>query len=275
MYSKIVNSKTGQKVSVTSRLGKNILEKYLNVLTGGSASKGSTLSEKNVTLTSQSGEAFMVTKEVALMSGLVRTFVDERVAYAEEDLEDEEEEGEGATPMSFPLPNVNSTVLAKVIEFCEHHCDVEKMPAEFEASIASVAAPLKSADLLQCEIPQWYVNFVDIAHGTPTEKELFYDLILQANYLDIAPLFNLTCAKMASMMKGKTVHEIRETFEIGECTEESMAEPIANASWLLGLEKGAVEAAELERDRAEEVAAAKRQEDYEQRKRDREDSEDY
>jgi len=37
MYSKIVNPKTGRKVSETSRLGKNILKKYLNVLTGGAA----------------------------------------------------------------------------------------------------------------------------------------------------------------------------------------------------------------------------------------------
>ena len=35
MYSKIVNPKTGRKVSVTSRLGKSIVRKYLNVLTGG------------------------------------------------------------------------------------------------------------------------------------------------------------------------------------------------------------------------------------------------
>ena len=36
MYSKIVNPKTGRKVSVTSRLGKSIVRNYLNVLTGGS-----------------------------------------------------------------------------------------------------------------------------------------------------------------------------------------------------------------------------------------------
>uniref|UniRef100_A0A6C0B630 Uncharacterized protein n=1 Tax=viral metagenome TaxID=1070528 RepID=A0A6C0B630_9ZZZZ len=35
MYSKIVNPKTGRKVSVTSRLGKSIIRKYLNVLSGG------------------------------------------------------------------------------------------------------------------------------------------------------------------------------------------------------------------------------------------------
>ena len=35
MYSKIENPKTGRKVSVGSQLGKSIVRKYLNVLTGG------------------------------------------------------------------------------------------------------------------------------------------------------------------------------------------------------------------------------------------------
>ena len=35
MYSKIVNPKTGRKVSVASQLGKSIVRKYLNVLSGG------------------------------------------------------------------------------------------------------------------------------------------------------------------------------------------------------------------------------------------------
>ena len=37
MYSKIVNPKTGRKVSITGRLGKTILRNYFNVLNGGSA----------------------------------------------------------------------------------------------------------------------------------------------------------------------------------------------------------------------------------------------
>ena len=37
MYSKIVNPKTGRKVSITGRIGKTILRNYFNVLNGGSA----------------------------------------------------------------------------------------------------------------------------------------------------------------------------------------------------------------------------------------------
>ena len=37
MYSKIVNPRTGRRVSVKSRLGKNILINYLFILSGGAA----------------------------------------------------------------------------------------------------------------------------------------------------------------------------------------------------------------------------------------------
>mgnify|MGYP006142185123 FL=1 len=38
-YSKIVNPKTGRKVSISGRIGREILKQYLNVLTGGAKLK--------------------------------------------------------------------------------------------------------------------------------------------------------------------------------------------------------------------------------------------
>jgi len=37
---------------------------------------------------------------------------------------------------------------------------------------------------------------------------------LAANYLDIKGLLDLSCAKIASLMKGKTAEEIRKVFNI-------------------------------------------------------------
>ena len=39
--------------------------------------------------------------------------------------------------------------------------------------------------------------------------EVLFELILAANYLDIKSLLDLTCAKVASMIKGKNTEEIR------------------------------------------------------------------
>ncbi len=62
---------------------------------------------KTVHLVSQEGESFDVPLSVAKMSELVKTMIDE-------DQDDEEAQ-------EIPLPNVKSSILAKVIEFAKHY----------------------------------------------------------------------------------------------------------------------------------------------------------
>jgi S-phase kinase-associated protein 1 len=62
---------------------------------------------KTVHLVSQEGESFDVPLPVAKMSELVKTMIDE---------EQEDDEAQ-----EIPLPNVKSTILAKVIEFCQYY----------------------------------------------------------------------------------------------------------------------------------------------------------
>jgi len=119
------------------------------------------------------------------MSELVKTMLDE-------DNDDDTEEQE------IPLPNVKAQVLAKVIEFCAHHK---------EDAMNEIEKPLKSADMKEV-VQKWYADFVNV------EQVLLFELILAANYMDIKPLLDLTCATVASMIKGKTPEEIRQTFNI-------------------------------------------------------------
>merc|ERR1719198_1476352 len=108
--------------------------------------------------------------------------------------EDEAEEGdEDDAAQEVPLPNVKSAVLTKVIDFCKHHI-TDPMP--------EIEKPLKSANMAEV-VSEWDAKFVDI------EQELLFELILAANYMDIKTLLDLTCAKVASMIKGKTPEEIR------------------------------------------------------------------
>jgi len=97
-----------------------------------------------------------------------------------------------------PLPNVKATVLSKVIEFCTHHKD---------DPMNEIEKPLKSAIMSEV-VQKWYADFVNV------EQVLLFELILAANYMDIKPLLDLTCATVASMIKGKTPEEIRQTFNI-------------------------------------------------------------
>jgi len=54
-----------------------------------------------------------------------------------------------------------------------------------------------------------YAKFVD-----DLDQEMLFELVLAANYMDIKPLLDLTCAKIATMIKGKTPEEIRKAFNI-------------------------------------------------------------
>ena len=90
------------------------------------------------------------------------------------------------------LPNINSATLEKVIDWCRHYRDIR--PPEIEK-------PLRNADM-SVVVPPWDADFIDV------ECERISELILAANYLDISGLLDLACAKIASLIKGKTPEEI-------------------------------------------------------------------
>jgi S-phase kinase-associated protein 1 len=119
------------------------------------------------------------------MSELVRGMIDED-ADGDEDINE------------IPLPNVKAVVLQKVIEFCKKHR---------EEPMSEIEKPLKSSNMKEV-VQEWFAEFVNV------EQSLLFELILAANYMDIKPLLDLTCATVASMIKGKTPEEIRRTFNI-------------------------------------------------------------
>jgi S-phase kinase-associated protein 1 len=147
--------------------------------------------DATVKLVSKEGESFTVPLAVATMSELVKSMKDE-----DGDDDDDDDDDDKATEI--PLPNVKSEVLKKVIEFCEHH---------LQEPMTEIEKPLKSQNMADV-VQKWYADFVDL------EQVLLFELILAANYMDIKPLLDLTCATVASMIKGKTPEEIRATFNI-------------------------------------------------------------
>jgi S-phase kinase-associated protein 1 len=64
------------------------------------------------------------------------------------------------------------------------------------------------------------------------DQEVLFELILAANYMDVKALLDLCCAKVASMMKGKTAEAIRKTFNIvNEFTPEEEQAIIEENKW--------------------------------------------
>jgi S-phase kinase-associated protein 1 len=109
-----------------------------------------------------------------------------------------------------PMPEVRGDVLKKVVEYLIHYKDSE--PRE-------IPKPLPSANLVE-NTDEWDANFIN-----SIDLDTTFDLINTANYMDIKPLLDLSCAKVASVMKNKTAEEIRNMFNI-ECdlTEEELKE---------------------------------------------------
>jgi len=155
-----------------------------------------------VHLVSQEGDSFDVDLRVAKMSELVKAMID-----------DETEEDEAP---EIPLPNVKSPVLAKVIEFCKHY---QSEPMN------DIEKPLKSSNMHEV-VQDWYADFVNV------DQQVLFEIILAANYMDIKPLLDLTCATVASMIKGKTPEEIRQTFNIvNDFTPEEEAQVREENKW--------------------------------------------
>ena len=88
-----------------------------------------------------------------------------------------------------------------------------------------IEKPLKSGNIAEVT-SKWDADFIDL------DQELLFEIILAANYMDIKSLLNLTCAKVATMIKGKTPEQIRKTFNIvNDFTPEEEAAVIAENKW--------------------------------------------
>jgi S-phase kinase-associated protein 1 len=140
--------------------------------------------KKMIMLKSSDGEEFKVEEAVVMESQTIRHMIEDKCA-----------------DNGILLPNVNSKILSKVIEYCNKHAQAAKPVADGAADGASALSPAE-------DLKNWDAEFIKVDHAT------LFDLSLAANYLDIKELLHLTCQTIADMMKGKTPEEIRRTFNI-------------------------------------------------------------
>lgn len=125
-----------------------------------------------------------VSREIAQMSLLVKEMLEE----------DEDDD----TP-EIPIPNVSKEIMSIALEFAKHHVHDPMAPIE---------KPIMS-DKMKDIVSPWDADYIDkLDHST------LFSLILAANYLNIPALLDLSCAKVASLIKGKTPEEIRALFKI-------------------------------------------------------------
>ena len=158
--------------------------------------------DSKVILISSDSKTFELSAKAAKLSKLIK----ESIQGNTEDI------------VEFHVNNVKGEVLKKVVEYLEHYKDEE--PKKIER-------PLPSANFKEC-VCEWDFNYSDIS------LDIIFEIILAANYLDIPPLLELTSAKVASILKGKTTEEIREIVGINNnFTPEEEQQIIEENKWCM------------------------------------------
>jgi len=125
------------------------------------------------------------------MSGLIK------------DMLEDQEEDQGTV---IPLPNVDGKTLPYVIQYMDYH---------WNNKADSIEKPLKGK--VENVVSKWDQDFLNtdlVKDGIEEQHELLIGVIMAANFMNMKDLLELGCAKIASMIKGKTPEQIRKLFNI-------------------------------------------------------------
>lgn len=102
---------------------------------------------------------------------------------------------ESGSDDEIPLYNVSCKIFLKILEFTKHY---NKDPMQ------TIMKPLPNDHI---PVQKWYVDYI-----STLQDETLYELLHASTYLDIEPLQQLACARIASLIKGKECHELKKIF---------------------------------------------------------------
>jgi len=95
-----------------------------------------------------------------------------------------------------PIKKVKGDILELIVEYLKHHNG--KVPAE-------IAKPIRSVKMEKIVEDKWDADFIN-----NMSKKVIFQVILGANYMDVPSLLHLGCAKIATLIKGKSPDEIKQ-----------------------------------------------------------------
>mmetsp|Transcript_14049 Transcript_14049/g.17077 ORF Transcript_14049/g.17077 Transcript_14049/m.17077 type:complete len:239 (-) Transcript_14049:299-1015(-) len=117
------------------------------------------------------------------------------------------------------LPKVNSTILTQIINFMKHYNNEPLHP---------ITAPFQGSKLSDIITQEWYLNFIQSIQ----EKQLIFQLISSADFMDIESLLNLGCLVVSTDMMGKSAEEIRDILKIEKMSEEEELKAREDHGWM-------------------------------------------
>jgi len=124
-------------------------------------------------------ENFKLARKAAMMCNLVRSII----------------EGDNDVK-KIEIKKVSKDILKLIVQYLKHH--MGKVPAE-------IAKPIRSVKMEKIVEDEWDADFIN-----KQAKRVIFQIILGANYMDIKSLLHLGCAKIATMIKGKSPEEIKK-----------------------------------------------------------------
>jgi len=135
--------------------------------------------DEEITLVAKDGKELSLPKKAALMSSLVDSII---------------QGDKDATRIE--IKKVEGAVLDLIVEYLKHHNG--KVPED-------IKKPIRSVKMNKIVDDPWDADFIN----KNTIRDVFA-IILGANYMDIKSLLHLGCAKIATLIKGKSPDEIKE-----------------------------------------------------------------
>jgi S-phase kinase-associated protein 1 len=137
--------------------------------------------EDNLILTSsdENPRKFEISKKAALMCNLVKSIL----------------EGD-QNAKNIEIKKVKGDILELIVKYLKHHNG--KKPAE-------IAKPIRSVKMERIVEDKWDAEFIN-----GMRKKTIFQVILGANYMDLPSLLHLGCAKIATLIKGKSPDEIKQ-----------------------------------------------------------------
>lgn len=160
-----------------------------------------------IKIVTNDNKEYTLPQEIAFRSGLIKNIVQDL------DLSQNADE--------IPLTNVDSKTFEKIKKYMElHKANQElnkepKTPKEPKAPQEQAQGSTGLYDRAPKEndrpIAPWEQEYVD---KELKDEDTLYNIVLAANFMDIESLMTLCCKVIAESIKGKTVEEIREKFNL-------------------------------------------------------------
>jgi len=134
-------------------------------------------------------QEFKINKDSAMMCNLVKSILE-----GDQDVK------------RIEIKKVTAEILDLVVKYLDHHKG--KVPAE-------IAKPIRSVKMEKIVEDEWDAKFINVL-----PKKTIFQVILAANYMDIKSLLHLGCAKIATLIKGKSPEEIKKILSEEEDKDE-------------------------------------------------------